>query len=47
MSGRVFLFAVWCLAMLMASVAASYYAWSPFADGSRSGSSGFYGPTHK
>ncbi|GAA4033713.1 hypothetical protein GCM10022281_12040 [Sphingomonas rosea] len=47
MSNRVFLFALWCLAMLTASVAASYYAWSPFADGSRRSSSGFYGPTHK
>jgi hypothetical protein len=41
------LFGFWCLSMVGSSVAASYYAWSPFADGNGRGSSGFYGPTHK
>lgn len=47
MSARLFLFALWCLGMLMASIAASYYAWSPFADGRRSAGASVYGPTHK
>ena len=47
MSTRFFLFAAWCLFVFAGSAAAAYYAWSPFADGKRGGSSGFYGPSHK
>ncbi|MCW3796875.1 hypothetical protein OMW55_03525 [Sphingomonas sp. BN140010] len=47
MSPRVFLFGLWCLLLLLASAAANYYAWSPFADGSRRSGATIYGPTHK
>jgi hypothetical protein len=47
MSTRFFLFAAWCLTMFGGAAVSSYYAWSPFADGKRGASSGFYGPTHK
>lgn len=46
-STRVFLFGLWCLLLLLASAAANYYAWSPFADGRRGGGTAIYGPTHK
>lgn len=47
MSARLFLFVLYCLAMLGGVVATSYYAWSPFSDEQRTRHSGFYGPTHK
>lgn len=47
MSVRVYLFIVWCLFLVGIATAMSYFAWSPFADGRRGASSGFYGPTHK
>lgn len=47
MTVRVYLFIIWCLLVVGVAIVTSYYAWSPFADGRRSGSSGFYGPTHK
>jgi hypothetical protein len=47
MSTRVFLFGLWCMALLLGSFVSSYYAWALFPDGSRSTAVGFYGPTHK
>lgn len=47
MNMRYFLFAGWCMTLFASSVASSYYAWSPFADGKRDQSSGVYGPNHK
>jgi hypothetical protein len=48
MSRGTFLYALWCLAMIGAFGMAGIYAYSPFADGGRTGRpSGFYGPTHK
>jgi hypothetical protein len=47
MSTRFIVFAAWCLFVFTGSGMASYYAWSPFADGKRQSSSGFYGPSHK
>ena len=43
-----FFYALWCLAILGLFGAAGVYAYSPFADGGRTGRpSGYYGPTHK
>jgi hypothetical protein len=47
MTTRCFLFALWCMALFAGTVATSYYAWSPFADGQRGAHPGFYGPAHK
>lgn len=48
MSGRTFLYGLWCLAVAGLFVASGFYAWSPFADGGRAPrGSGYYGPTHK
>ncbi len=47
MSTRQILFAGWCLLIFGGNTIASYYAWSPFADGKRGSSSGLYGPRHK
>jgi hypothetical protein len=48
MSTKVFLYGIWCVGIILASLATSYYAWSPFADGNgRAARAGLYGPTHK
>ena len=48
MSGRTFLYGLWCLGVVGLFMVSGVFAWSPFADGGRSGPrSGFYGPTHK
>ncbi|MGE3692978.1 MAG: hypothetical protein AB7F98_16510 [Novosphingobium sp.] len=47
MSLRQMLFGAFCLAIFSGNSLASYYAWSPFADGRRAGSGFFGGPTHK
>lgn len=50
MSKRLYLYALWCLMMIVAAVLMSYFAWSPFADGVRGSSyyyGGSHGPTHK
>ena len=47
MSTRQILFAAFCLVIFTGNSVAAYYAWSPFADGKRGSSSGFYGPRHK
>lgn len=47
MSKRLYLFAIWCLLMILTSIAMSYYAWSPFADGGRGSHVNVYGPSHK
>jgi hypothetical protein len=48
MTKRLYLFIAWCILLAGAAAAMSYYAMSPFSDGSRRSSSGyFYGPTHK
>lgn len=47
MSTRFLLFAAWCFLVFAGSSMAAFYAWSPFADGKRGGSPGFYGLSHK
>jgi hypothetical protein len=48
MSTRLFLYGLWCLSLILASLIALYYGYSPFADGRGDRqSSGIYGPTHK
>lgn len=54
MSTKTFLYAAWCLAIAGGFLAATSYAWSPFADGRRAtGGTGGYvggvyvGPRHK
>lgn len=49
MSKRLYFFAAWCVLVFMGSVITAYYAWSPFSDEDRGGSSGSYvrGPNHK
>jgi hypothetical protein len=48
MSGRLFLYALWCLGIVGLFAVSGLYAWSPFADGGRArGPAGIYGPTHK
>ncbi len=48
MSRRLFLYALWCLAVTGGFLASGFYAWSPFADGGRAAvRAGAYGPTHK
>jgi len=47
MSTRVYLFMIWCFVLIVSAAVASYYAWSPFADGKRDPQAAFYGPTHK
>jgi hypothetical protein len=50
LSKRAYLFAAWCLVIILAAILMSYFAWSPFADGARSSGGGgarIYGPSHK
>ena len=48
MGARAFLFGLWTLATVGAFLAATAFAYSPFADGGRvSSRAGVYGPTHK
>lgn len=47
MTKRLFLFAAWCLIAFSGSVAASYYAWSPFSDEDRDDGPTVRGPSHK
>jgi len=48
MSTRSFLYGLWCLAVAGIFVVSGFFAWSPFADGGRTGPRvGAYGPTHK
>lgn len=35
MSGRTFLYGLWCLGVAVLFLTSTYYAWSPFADGGR------------
>jgi hypothetical protein len=44
----IFFYALWCLVVIGLFGVAGIYAYSPFADGGRTGRpSGYYGPTHK
>jgi cbb3-type cytochrome oxidase subunit 3 len=48
MSGRAFAYGLWCIAIALAYLGSTFFAYSPFADGRRvSSPSGIYGPTHK
>lgn len=48
MSRGLFLYALWCLAIVGLFVTATLFAYSPFADGGRAAPrTGVYGPTHK
>lgn len=48
MSGRTFLYGLWCLGVAALFLASTYYAWSPFADGGRAPiGARAYGPNHK
>ncbi len=48
MSTRQILFAAFCFVIFAGNSVASYYAWSPFADGKRGSGYGFFGgPNHK
>lgn len=47
MSSRLFAFGLWCMTMFSASAAASYFAWSPYADNDRSPGMSLRGPSHK
>lgn len=53
MSTRTFLYALWCLGVAGAFLAATAYAWSPFAEGRRASGGGYVGggyvggPRHK
>jgi hypothetical protein len=43
-----FFYAIWCLGVIALFGLGGIYAYSPFADGGRTGRpSGYYGPTHK
>lgn len=53
MSTRSFVYGLWCLAVAGGFLAATAYAWSPFAEGRRAGgvyvggARSYVGPTHK
>ncbi|HVJ00551.1 MAG TPA: hypothetical protein VM662_00120 [Sphingomonas sp.] len=48
MSTRLFLFSLWCLAVVGLFLLSGIYAYSPFADTARPAQrGGFHGPTHK
>lgn len=48
MSKRIVLFTAWCALLVGVSVISTWFAWTPFSDEERSGSSSYYrGPTHK
>ncbi len=48
MTLRTFLYALWCMGIVLMFMATNYHAWSPFAEGGRARTpSGFYGPNHK
>ena len=53
MSMKTFLYAAWCLAIVGGFLAATTYAWSPFAEGRRATGGGghvggvYVGPRHK
>lgn len=48
MTKRLFLFACWCMLLVMTSAVSTWFAWTPFSDEERYSSSAAYrGPTHK
>lgn len=54
MTLRLFLYALWCAAVIALFALTGTFAWSPFADGGRErgygvggGGHGYYGPHHK
>jgi len=49
LSRAAFLYGLWCLIAIGLFLTSIYYAWSPFADGGRTGPSTVYvgGPRHK
>lgn len=49
MTRAAFLYGLWCLGVAGLFLGSIFYAWSPFADGGRTGPSFIYvgGPRHK
>lgn len=47
MSRRLFFFSAWCAFLMLGTILAAYYAWSPFADDDPRNPNAVGGPRHK